>query len=623
MQSQEQSNTLKQNEIDANSQLCKAAMVTAAFLVVVLLMYFILNKISALVLSRATYITINIFVPFNMLVLLSTWFLKKTKFFYHEGYKYLLLGSFLSVYFILNIIIPKHAVLTWAIPILLSNHYYKPKLTRNIYFITMGLMLIALYLAMYFGEYDEHLLTYGIPRIDENGIPYVYQPELIAERYEMLHNLILQGDNRYLKVFAYYYVARSLGLTIIYLTSMALSKRSYNLLQKEISVSQAKQQIETELNVAHEIQHNALPKELSNIKDVSILADLKPTKEVGGDLYNYFALDESHVAIAIGDVSGKGVPAAMFMMKTITCLNAYCKLGRKPSEILTELNSNIHQGNESMMFVTCFLGILDTKTGIFEFCNAGHNKPIIGKDKNFRYLDCASGFVLGPLDTVPLKDETIQLEKGEYIFLYTDGITEAQNAKHELYGENRLLESFNKREYNSLIDMNYEIQDALSTFVKDAPQSDDITYLFMRYQGDETKVYENVFYAKLEELDRAIQFLQDALADNNKSQYNTKLAVVMDELFSNIAKYAYSPGEHDPKIYIRITYNISKDSIYITFVDRGKKFNPLDVKEEKVSGDVMNLTEGGLGLFIVKNTMDSISYNRINHKNILLISKKL
>ena len=623
MQREEQNNTLKQNEIDANSQLCKAAMITAAFLVVVLLMYFILNKTSALVLSKATYITINIFVPFNMLVLLSTWFLKRTKFFYHEGYKYLLLGSFLSVYFILNIIIPKHAVLTWAIPLLLSNHYYKPKLTRNIYFITMGLMLIALYLAMYFGEYDEHLLTYGIPRIDENGNPYIYQPELIAERYEMLHNLILQGDNRYLKVFAYYYVARSLGLTIIYLTSMALSKRSYNLLQKEISVSQAKQQIETELNVAHEIQHNALPKELSNIKDVSILADLKPTKEVGGDLYNYFALDESHVAIAIGDVSGKGVPAAMFMMKTITCLNAYCKLGCKPSEILTELNSNIHQGNDSMMFVTCFLGILDTKTGIFEFCNAGHNKPIIGKDKNFRYLDCASGFVLGPLDTVPLKDETIQLEKGEYIFLYTDGITEAQNAKHELYGENRLLESFNKREYNSLIDMNYEIQDALSTFVKDAPQSDDITYLFMRYQGDETKVYENVFYAKLEELDRAIKFLQDALADNNKSQYNTKLAVVMDELFSNIAKYAYSPEEHDPKIYIRITYNISKDAIYITFVDRGKKFNPLDVKEEKVSGDVMNLTEGGLGLFIVKNTMDEISYNRINHKNVLLTSKKL
>ena len=623
MQSEETKSTLKQNEIDANTQLCKAGWITAGFLVFVLLLYFVLNKTGVLILARATYITINIFFPFNILVLLSTLILRRTKFFYHDGFKYLLLGSFLSVYFVLNIIIPKHAVLLWAIPLLLSNHYYKPKMTRNIFFITMGLMLIALYLAMYFGEYDENLLTSGIIKYDEAGQAYLYQPNTLAERYEMLHNLILEGENRYLKVFIYYYLARSISLTLIYAISMGLSKRSYHLLQKEISVTQAKQQIETELNVAHEIQHNALPKELSNIKDVVILADLKPTKEVGGDMYHYIALDESHVAIVIGDVSGKGVPAAMFMMKTITCLNAYTKIGKKPSEILREVNATINKGNDSMMFVTCFLGILDTKTGVLEFCNAGHNKPIIGNNRNFRYLPCAPGFVLGPLDIVPLKDETIQLEKGEYIFLYTDGITEAHNNKQELFGEERLLNAFNKRDFASIIDLNYEVQDSLKNFVKDAPQSDDITYLYMMYQGDETEVYEKIFYAKIEELDHAIDFLNDALRKNHKTQYSAKLSVVMDELFSNIAKYAYPETAKEATIYIRITYNKTKNTIYITFVDRGKRFNPLDVKEDKVAGDVMEINEGGLGLFIVKNTMDSISYNRINHKNILLISKKL
>ena len=623
MQSEETKSTLKQNEIDANTQLCKAGWITAGFLVFVLLLYFVLNKTGVLILARATYITINIFFPFNILVLLSTLILRRTKFFYHDGFKYLLLGSFLSVYFVLNIIIPKHAVLLWAIPLLLSNHYYKPKMTRNIFFITMGLMLIALYLAMYFGEYDENLLTSGIIKYDEAGQAYLYQPNTLAERYEMLHNLILEGENRYLKVFIYYYLARSISLTLIYAISMGLSKRSYHLLQKEISVTQAKQQIETELNVAYEIQHNALPKELSNIKDVAILADLKPTKEVGGDLYHYISLDDSHVAIVIGDVSGKGVPAAMFMMKTITCLNAYTKIGKKPSEILREVNATINKGNDSMMFVTCFLGILDTKTGVLEFCNAGHNKPIIGNNRNFRYLPCAPGFVLGPLDIVPLKDETIQLEKGEYIFLYTDGITEAHNDKQELFGEERLLNAFNTRDFASIIDLNYEVQDSLKNFVKDAPQSDDITYLIMMYQGDETEVYEKIFYAKIEELDHAIDFLNDALGKNHKTQYSAKLSVVMDELFSNIAKYAYPETANEASIYIRITYNKTKNTIYITFVDRGKRFNPLDVKEDKVAGDVMEMKEGGLGLFIVKNTMDSISYNRINHKNILLISKKL
>ncbi len=619
---EERKKLLKQNELDANRQLCRASLITAIFLVLVLLLYFILNRTGVLILDRATYITINIFFPFNILVLLSTLILKRTKFFYHPGFKYFLLGSFLSVYFILNIIIPKHAVLTWAIPLLLANHFYQPKMTKIIYGITMVLMLLALYLSMYFGEYDEHLLTYGIAKIDEAGNAYIYQPDTLAERYQMLHDLILQGENRYLKVFVYYYLSRTLGLSIIYFVSNGLSKRSYHLLQSEISVTQAKQQIETELNVAHEIQLNALPRELSNIKDVAILAELQATKEVGGDLYNYIPLDDTHVAVIIGDVSGKGVPAAMYMMKTITCLNAYCSLNKKPSEILREVNMNLHQGNDSMMFVTCFLGIIDTKTGVMEYCNAGHNRPIIGHNKDFHYLKCAPGFVLGPLDVVPLKDEKVQLEKGDYLFLYTDGITEAQNKKNELYGDERLLEVFNRREYNTLIDMNYELHDSIESFVKDAPQSDDITYLFMWYQGDDTIVDEKVFSANIEELDHAIDFLGQVLDKHHKSQYRAKLSVVMDELFSNIAKYAYEEKTADSIIYIRITYNVTTDTIYITFVDRGKRFNPLAVEEEKVSGDVMNIEEGGLGIFIVKNTMDSISYNRVNHKNILLVSKK-
>ena len=216
---------------------------------------------------------------------------------------------------------------------------------------------------------------------------------------------------------------------------------------------------------------------------MEILCELNAANEVGGDLYDYLDIDENHVAVLIGDVSGKGVPAAMFMMKTITAFRAFATKEKSPAEILKEVNDAIHDGNKSFLFVTCLLAILDKRDGKLVYANAGHNPPVIGQTGNYRYLKCESGLVLGCMETTFVEDEELYLKPGESITLYTDGITEARNPEGDFFGEERFLALMNDREYASVSEIYQAIKDGIAEFVSDAPQSDDITFLTMKYLG--------------------------------------------------------------------------------------------------------------------------------------------
>ena len=225
-------------------------------------------------------------------------------------------------------------------------------------------------------------------------------------------------------------------------------------------------------------------------KEFDLYASMTPAKDVGGDFYDYYRLGENEIAILIGDVSGKGVPAAMFMMKVITCFKNYISADKTPSQILKDVNIAIFKNNNAQMFVTCFLAIVNTSTGIVKYANAGHNPPIIGHNRNYKFLKTNNGVMLGILENINLIDEQTTLNNGDLITLYTDGITEAKNNNNELYGDVRLINLYNKKDYSCLLELHHTLKDDIEKFTNGAEQSDDLTYLTLKFHGDKY-IYED------------------------------------------------------------------------------------------------------------------------------------
>ena len=252
-------------------------------------------------------------------------------------------------------------------------------------------------------------------------------------------------------------------------------------------MNREQEKIRQELEFAKNIQLSALPK-LETVERFSQLFDLHATmhtaREVGGDFYDFYMLDESHLAILIADVSGKGVPAAMFMMTSKTMLKNLVDSGMGLSEAFTKANEELCDGNDAGMFVTVWMGILDLKTGSLEYVNAGHNPPLIcGESGSFEYLKSKPGFVLTGMEGLKYRSQKTRLRPGDRIFLYTDGVTEANDPDQELYGEDRLLEYMNKSGDKPIKDILPGLKDDIDVFAKDAEQFDDITMLGLLYKG--------------------------------------------------------------------------------------------------------------------------------------------
>ena len=256
-----------------------------------------------------------------------------------------------------------------------------------------------------------------------------------------------------------------------------------------ITMSKEKERIGAELNVATEIQSSYLPSLFPPFPDrheFDIFATMCPAKEVGGDFYDFFFIDHDHLALVIADVSGKGVGAAMFMMISKTFLNGQAHIGNSPAEILQEVNNRLCESNKAEMFVTVWLGILDIKTGKITASNGGHEYPFIQRaGGEYELFKDKHGLALGAYPGVKYSEYEIQLNKGDAIFVYTDGVAEATDAENELFGTDRALEALNR---SPEIDMKQAIineREAIDAFVKDAPQFDDITMLALRYLGSE------------------------------------------------------------------------------------------------------------------------------------------
>lgn len=249
-------------------------------------------------------------------------------------------------------------------------------------------------------------------------------------------------------------------------------------------ITAEKERIGAELNVATKIQADMLPKifpPFPERKEFDVYAQMTPAKEVGGDFYDFFLVDDDHLAIVIADVSSKGVPAALFMVIAKTLIKNHTMNRESLADVFYKVNNQLCEGNEEGMFVTAWMGIVTISTGEFEYVNAGHNPQLIRNGDNYEWIHAKPGFVLAGLEGIPYTSEKMTLQHGARIFLYTDGVTEAQNLANELFGEERLLESLQKHGQLPLQEMLQAVRADIDAFAGEAEQFDDITMLTFEF----------------------------------------------------------------------------------------------------------------------------------------------
>ncbi len=253
------------------------------------------------------------------------------------------------------------------------------------------------------------------------------------------------------------------------------------------AITAEKQRIGTELELASRIQASMLPSTFPAFperEEIDIFATMNPAKEVGGDFYDFFFVDDDHLCMTIADISGKGVPASLFMMASKIILANYASVGKSPAEIVTDANEAICRNNEQEMFVTVWLGILEISTGKLTAVNAGHEYPVIKKpDGEFELFKDKHGFVVGGMNGIKYQQYEMTLEPGSKIFVYTDGVPEATDAGQKLFGTDRMVAALNTDPEASPEDTLANVQHAVDDFVQDAEQFDDLTMMCITYRG--------------------------------------------------------------------------------------------------------------------------------------------
>ena len=415
---------------------------------------------------------------------------------------------------------------------------------------------------------------------------------------------------------------------ILAFACVQISQSGNNMLEKQKKISEKGARIETELYLANAIQKSMLPSifpPFPEHKEIDIYAAMIPAKEVGGDFYDMFLIDENHLAICVSDVSGKGVPASLVMMIAKILIKNTVKLDYDVDKAFTRVNNMLCDGNTTGIFITSWFGIIDLRNGKVEYVNAGHNPPLIysKKENKFTYLRSKPNLVLAGLENIGYTKNVVTIEPGDKIFLYTDGVTEATNVNNELYGEERLLNFLNNH-----VELNAEatiksVKENVDEFVDVAPQFDDITMLEFIYNGKKDCSYtkEKEFKADVKELNEIQDFVTNELEKQNcDSKIIKNINLAIEEIFVNIASYSFK--EKNGNCLLKINFDGDKTFNFI-FEDNGVKFNPLDNKDPDTSLTAEERTVGGLGIFLTKKIMDRVDYKYENSKNILTISKEI
>ena len=390
------------------------------------------------------------------------------------------------------------------------------------------------------------------------------------------------------------------------------------------AVNAEKERIGSELKIASGIQMGMLPKTFPPYPDrdeVSIYGILVPAKEVGGDLYDFYIRDEK-LFFCLGDVSGKGVPASLVMAVTRSLFRTVSAHIDSPEMAMTQMNNAMSEMNESSLFVTLFIGILDLRTGLLHFSNAGHCPPVIlGNGASALTVD--ANIPLGVMPNWNFTAQQTTITPGQTIFLYTDGLTEAENANHAQFGEEHMMEflSSASSQPHQLIDA---VSDAVHAFVDGAEQSDDLTMLaieFSKYLVDKPSTYDITLHNDVQEIPRLAAFIEEvAEANGINMSLSMNINLAMEEAVVNVMNYAYPTGTQGD---IDIQASLAGNELTFTITDSGTPFDPTQTTVPDTSLEAEDRPIGGLGIHLVRQLMDTLEYQYLNGKNILTLKKKI
>ena len=488
------------------------------------------------------------------------------------------------------------------------------------------LQQVSEYLQMYPGSY------YSIRSSTGNDI--VAHPDTVAGRKYEIYDEEIDATGWHISIIipddVIYADLKKVGLIVSLLMLLGLAVLVFIMyltgknLVALVNLSNRQERMESELNIARQIQMAMLPTRFPPFPDYPNLhayGEVIPAKEVGGDLFDFYIRDHK-MLFCIGDVSGKGVPASLVMAMTRSSFRSFTSYLDNPATIVTQMNNSLSgEGNEQNMFITLFLGVLDLETGLLRYCNAGHNSPFIIYDLGFKVLDCKANLPLGILAGFAFEEQETQLAAGDTLFLYTDGLNEAENVEHAQFGEDRIGERLavsGERSPEEIID---DMREAVKAFAGEAEQSDDLTMMAIRVTGDGLPVTEERHFSLVMRNDiQQIPTLAEWVETLGvPAELNMPINLALEEAVSNVMLYAY-PGQSGQ---VLVEADITDQAIRFTISDSGIPFDPTQKGEVDITQGFEEREIGGLGIHLVRQIMDEIHYERSDGKNVLTLVKKL
>ena len=390
-----------------------------------------------------------------------------------------------------------------------------------------------------------------------------------------------------------------------------------SLVVRQDAVAKANARVETELETAARIQLQALPSigalPKNEYYDLDIAARMTPAKEVGGDFYDCFYLDSTHLALMIADVADKGIAAALYMMMSKSLLDDHLTASRSPGRILEDVNRRLYKKSIGGMFVTVWLGILDLRTGEMVTANAGHEYPAICRvGGRFELFKDDHGFVLGGTKSMRYRETCLRFEPGDILFVYTDGVPEANDPGGTMLGEERMLELLDRAKDGSMEDLVDQVSHGIDSFSDGSPRFDDTTMLAVKFLS-RTEPVGIAVSPRLEELTVLQDYVDSVVSEAAVPDLQAKkISISVDEIFSNIVKFSSAT-------HVRLVCRSENGRIILTFTDDGIPFDPLAQQDPDLSPAGLRRKAGGLGIYITRQNMDELSYSRSEEKNILTL----
>lgn len=412
-------------------------------------------------------------------------------------------------------------------------------------------------------------------------------------------------------------------LVILAMLSLFMMLRLRKTLGEKLQKEAEKAIIDEDMLTANHIQTGMLTRSFPDRKEFLVSARMTPARQVGGDFYDFIELDHDRVAIIVADVSGKGLQAAMFMSQTMALFRVYALAGNSPDKIAEKTNAYMTRSNRlTRLFVTAWIGILDLRTGMLSFTNAGHNPPCLAKNgNNYELLKSRINFVVGGKSLIRYSENQLILKPGDRLFLYTDGVTEAKDPEGGFFGENAMLECLNETP-DAEPDRMVEIMDrALERHKQGTEAYDDTTMLAFSFREYAVKreVTSQSFPADREHFEMAIKYVLDECRrlGCGKTNILKDIEVACSEVVANICSYAYEGKEGDFSINVEMNEN----AVRITFVDSGTPFNPLLKDTPDTTLTMKQRKVGGFGIFMVRKLMSDVAYRYENNRNHLTLTK--